>query len=283
MKVVVLGANGMLGNAMMRVMADSESLDVVGTVRSEAARTRFAPTIRQRVTVAPDVLDSALDSFLESVSPDVIVNCVSPSREALRKGDPLALIPICALLPHQLAESTRRIGARLVHISTDGVFSGNKGNYDESDIPDAVDTYGLCKLLGEPRSDHVITLRVSMIGHQIGNADGLLEWFLAQQGACKCFSRAVFSGLPTVVLAQIVRDYVLPHSELSGVYHVAAQPITKCELLELIARVYGKEIELAHDDGPAIDRSLNSSRFRTATGYVAPDWPALIQTMHSFR
>lgn len=284
MKVAVLGANGMLGNAMMRVMADAKQIDVVGTVRSEAAEGGFPPAIRDRLVLAPDVLDQgALTSLLEKIRPDVVISCVSPSRDSLRKGDALSLIPICALLPHQLAAASEKLGARLVHISTDGVFSGIKGSYAESDVPDPTDTYGLCKLLGEPHGDHVITLRTSMIGHQLGNCDGLLEWFLGQQGACKCFSRAVFSGLPTVVLAQIVRDVVLPHSELSGVYHVASQPITKCELLRLIARAYGKEIELVPDDGPAIDRSLDASRFRSATGYVAPDWPDLIQTMHSFR
>jgi dTDP-4-dehydrorhamnose reductase len=284
MKVVVLGAGGMLGSAMMRILTESESLEVSGTVRSEASKARFPSEIAGRVMVAEDVRDHVvLTKLFSEIRPDAIINCVSPSRESLTSGDPLAIIPICALFPHQLARLSREFGVRLVHISTDGVFSGGKGGYSEDDTPDATEVYGVSKSLGEVRDPHTITLRTSLIGHELATSHGLLEWFLSQKGRCKCFSRAVFSGLPTVVVAQIVRDVVLPRPELSGVYHVAAKPITKCELLRLIARTYGKEIEIVPDDGPVIDRSLNANRFRVATGYVAPDWPTLVQTMHSFR
>jgi dTDP-4-dehydrorhamnose reductase len=171
----------------------------------------------------------------------------------------------------------------MVHVSTDGVFSGKKGGYTEDDHPDATDVYGISKYLGEVRYPHTITLRTSIVGHELHASHGLLGWFLSQEIRCKCFSRAVFSGLPTVVMAQIVRDVVLPHPELSGLYHVASDPITKCELLRLVARVYRKSIEIVPDDGLVIDRSLNAERFRIATGYVAPAWPELIQLMHSTR
>jgi dTDP-4-dehydrorhamnose reductase len=212
-----------------------------------------------------------------------VINCISPSRAALVGGDPIQIIPICALLPHQLARLSERIGARLIHFSTDGVFSGAKGGYTEEDQPDATDVYGVSKWLGEPRERHTITIRTSMIGHELRGLQGLLGWFLSQEKHCKCYSRAVFSGLPAVVLAQIVRDVVLAHPELSGSYHVAAEPITKCELLRLIADVYGKSIDIVPDETLVIDRSLSAERFRRATGYVAPDWRTLIQVMHSSR
>ena len=284
MKVLVLGATGMLGSAMMRSMSESNRLTTFGSIRSEESKPRFVPAIAERLIVSPDLLDPhALSDLLSAVRPDVVINCVSPNRDSLRSGDPLRIIPVCALFPHQLAGQCLEIGARLVHISTDGVFSGAKGAYTEDDAPDATDVYGVSKRLGEPHASHVFVLRTSMIGHELSTTEGLLEWVLSQRHTCKCFERAVFSGLPTIVLAEIVRDYVLPRPELAGVYHVAAQPISKCELLRLVARAYGKQIEIVPDDGPAMDRSLDAGRFRAATGYVAPDWPMLVQTMHSLR
>lgn len=276
----------MLGSAMMRGMSDSKGLEIYGTIRSGDSRRWFAPPVAARLIEVRDVRDyEALAAVFAKLRPNAIINCISPNRDSLRRGDPLALIPLCALFPHQLAKLCGEEGARLVHFSTDGVFSGTKagGGYTEDDVADASDMYGLAKRLGEVAGAHTITLRTSMIGHELGRSDGLLEWFLSQTVRCKCFSRAVFSGLPTVALAQIVRDCVLPRPELSGVYHVGAQPITKCELLEIIARTYGKEIEIVRDDGPAIDRSLDTERFKQATGFVAPSWPTLVQTMHSFR
>jgi len=273
----------MLGSAMLRILPGSEHT-VVGTIRSEGQRSLFPAAIGSRLIVTPDLTElGKLRDLLYEVDASVVVNCLSPSRAALRANDPVALIPICALLPHQLAALCEETGGRLVHISTDGVFSGKKGAYSEEDVPDPTDVYGLAKLLGEPRGANNITLRTSMIGHELRNCGGLLEWFLAQNERCNCFARAVFSGLPTVVLAQIVRDHVLPRPDLSGVYHVAAQPISKCDLLRLIADTYNKQIEIIEDERQSIDRSLNAEKFRRATGYVSPDWPTLVRAMHSHR
>jgi dTDP-4-dehydrorhamnose reductase len=163
------------------------------------------------------------------------------------------------------------------------VFSGTKGGYTEDDPPDAKDIYGISKCLGEVRYPHTISLRTSIIGHELQSAHGLIGWFLSQQNECKCFTRAMFSGFPTVVLAQIIRDIVIPRADLSGIYHVAAEPISKFDLLRLVAEVYGKSIDLLPDDQVVIDRSLNAQRFRAATGYVTPAWPELITLMHSYK
>jgi dTDP-4-dehydrorhamnose reductase len=170
----------------------------------------------------------------------------------------------------------------LVHVSTDCVFSGAKGHYLETDFPDAYDLYGRSKLLGEVDYPHAITLRTSIIGHELSGNRSLIGWFLAQQGSVKGFARAVFSGLPTVELARVVRDCVLPRPALRGLYHVAAQPINKCDLLKLVAATYGKTIKIVPSEDLVIDRSLNADRFRVATGYVAPPWPDLIQRMFEF-
>jgi len=284
MKILVLGASGMLGNAMVRVLSEDADYEVYGTVRSAAAKHHFDAAIAQRLIEGVDVEhhDSLMQAFIR-VRPDMVINCVGLIKQLADADDPLQAIPINSLLPHRLARLCKLAGARLVHMSTDCVFAGDKGSYRESDPSDATDLYGRSKYLGEVDYPHTITLRTSIIGHELQSAHGLVGWFLSQQGRCNGYTKAIFSGLPTVVLAQIVRDVVIPQSGLSGVYHVAAKPIAKYDLLKLIAEVYGKTIEITPSDKLVIDRSLNAERFRNATGYVVPGWPELIKTMHAYR
>jgi dTDP-4-dehydrorhamnose reductase len=279
-----LGASGMLGNAMIRMLSEKTDWQVYGTVRSESAKRLFSPDIAARLIAGVDVEqhDSLLQAFIQT-RPDVVINCVGLIKQLADADDPLQAIPINALLPHRLARMCELANARLVHMSTDCVFAGDKGNYRESDPSDAKDLYGRSKYLGEVAYPHAVTLRTSIIGHELQSAHGLVGWFLSQQGRCNGYTKAIFSGLPTVVLAQIVRDVVIPHAALSGVYHVAAKPISKYDLLKLIAAVYGKKIEIDPGDKLVIDRSLDAGRFREATGYVAPEWPELIETMHTYR
>ena len=194
----------------------------------------------------------------------------------------MSAISINALLPHRLARLCDVVSARLVHMSTECVFAGTKALYREEESPDAKDLYGLSKYLGEVDYPHAITLRTSIIGHELDSAHGLIGWFLAQNGAVKGFTRAIFSGLPTVELARVIRDFVIPNPELHGVYHVSAEPIAKYDLLQLVAQIYEKNIVINPDDSLVIDRSLNSDRFRKITGYQPSGWPELIRRMHEF-
>ncbi|MBC8085861.1 MAG: SDR family oxidoreductase [Phycisphaerae bacterium] len=284
MNILVLGASGMLGNAMMRVLSEQPDWQVFGTVRSESARRFFNERIASRLLAGVDVeqQDSLMQAFTRS-RPDVVINCVGLVKQLADANDALQAIPVNSLLPHRLARLSDVAGARLVHISTDCVFDGKRGGYNEADVPDANDLYGRTKLLGEVTYPHTITLRTSIIGHELQSAHGLVGWFLAQEKQCKGFTKAIFSGVPTVVLAQIIRDVVIPNASLSGLYHVAAQPIDKYHLLQLVAAEYNKAIEIVPDDRLVIDRSLNADRFREATGYVTPDWPALIASMRQFQ
>jgi len=283
MRILVLGASGMLGNAMLRVLDENGDLDVFGTARSNDVGRFFPAKISQRLISGVDVgnQDALINTFSQ-VRPQVVINCVGLIKQLAEASDPLCSIPINALLPHRLARLCAVSGARLVHISTDCVFSGKKGGYTESDPADARDLYGLSKYLGEVDYPGSITLRTSIIGHALRSSRGLIDWFLGQQGRCSGFTRALFSGLPSVVLAQIVRDVIIPDSGLQGLYHIAAAPIAKFELLELVAEVYGKSIEIIPDGSLHIDRSLNAGRFRAATGYVVAEWPELVRVMHSY-
>ena len=283
MKVLVLGASGMLGNAMLRVMAESGEHEAVGTARSPAVLRHFSPPLADTILTGVNVEDfDGLTAVLGQVRPDAVVNCIGLVKQLAQADDPLCALPINALLPHRLARLCDLFGARLVHISTDCVFSGRKGGYVESDMPDAEDLYGRSKLLGEVDYPHAITLRTSIIGHELSGALGLVGWFLSQQKAVKGYRQAVFSGLPTVELSRIVRDVVLPRPELRGLYHVAAEPINKYDLLQLVARAYGKQIPIEPDDRLVIDRSLNADHFQQLTGYIPPSWPELVALMRDF-
>ncbi|MDD5394692.1 MAG: SDR family oxidoreductase [Thiothrix sp.] len=284
MRILILGVSGMLGNTMIRVLSEKVDWQVYGTVRSESAKQFFHPEISKRLFSGVDVEqhDSLVDAFIQ-VRPHVVINCIGLIKQLADVENPLNAIPINTLLPHRLTKLCNLSGARLVHISTDCIFSGDKGYYHESDQSDAKDLYGKSKFLGEVAYPNTITLRTSIIGHELQSRHSLVDWFLSQQQHCNGYTKAIFSGLPTVVLAQIIRDVVIPHAELSGLYHVAAKPINKFDLLKLIANVYGKIINIIPDDKLVIDRSLDATRFHLATGYIAPEWPELIQLMHTYK
>ena len=284
MKILIVGANGMIGSAMIRVLSEQQDYEIFGTVRSKNSLDFFPHSIRSRLLTSVDLncIDS-LFGVLNKVMPDVVINCAGLTKHKQEGGIPLFSIPINALMPHRLAELCKLIHARFIHISTDCVFSGYKGNYSETDLPDAVDIYGKSKALGEVSDMNTITLRTSTIGHELDTKYGLLDWFLSQEVMCSGYSRAIFSGLPSVVLAQVIRDVVIPNSTLSGLYQVGAGPIDKFNLLKLIANVYGKSVDIVEDDSFIIDRSFSSDKFYADTGYMAPEWAELVRVMHLYR
>lgn len=273
----------MLGNAVLRIMAEGSEIEAFGAVRSAAARECFPGMTDGQILSGLNAEDpDSLTTILSKVMPNVVINCVGLIKQDWRADDPLVALPLNALLPHRLSRLCALSGSRLIHISTDCVFSGDKGGYLETDKPDATDLYGRSKLLGEVAEPHTITLRTSIIGHERSSARSLIGWFLNQQGRVRGFSEAIYSGLPTVELARLIRDIVLPRPQLSGLYHVAAEPISKYELLKLVAHVYGKKTSIEPCNDLRIDRSLNSDRFTAATGYHAPSWPELIKQMYEF-
>lgn len=279
--ILVLGASGMLGNALLRLFSQADGCTVIGAVRSRQAIGLLPDNVRDLAVSGIDVenIDNLIRLF-DEVQPDVVINCVGLVKQLSDVNNPLVALPINSLFPHRLANICAVSNARLIHISTDCVFTGNKGMYTEDDVTDAQDLYGVSKRLGEIDYPNTITLRTSIIGHELDGNRSLIDWFLSQEGAVRGFKQAIFSGLPTIELGCLIRDCVIPNPELTGVYHVSAEPISKYDLLSLVAEVYGKDIQILQDNEFTIDRSLDSSRFRKATGFSPASWPELIRSMH---
>lgn len=284
MRILVLGATGMLGNTLFRYLADFQSLMVFGSVRHAAIPASLPKLGANQVVIANvnATSDRSLEAAFARAKPDVVVNCIGVIKQLSEGDDPLVSIPINSLLPHRVARFAKNYDARVIHISTDCVFSGKKGHYVESDVCDATDLYGRSKLLGELYAPGTVTLRTSIIGHELATKHGLLEWFLSQPDKVEGYVRAVFSGLPTVELARVIHEFVLPNSELSGLYHVAADPISKLDLLRLIAEVYRAPTKIVPSERVVIDRSLDGARFNAASNYSPPTWRKLVEDMHKF-
>lgn len=273
----------MLGSAAFRLLSEQFPTEVYGTVRSAAAAQAFGAQLAEHLTTGVDAENvDALAEFLAKIRPEIVINCIGVVKQLASSSDPLVSIPINAILPHRLARLCALGRARLIHVSTDCVFAGRKGGYVETDQPDAEDLYGRSKLLGEVDYPNAVTLRTSIIGHEIGSRNGLVEWFLAQRGAIKGYRRAIFSGLTTDELVRVIADRVIPNPSLRGVYHVSAEPISKFDLLMAVKQAYALDVAIEPSDGVVVDRSLDSTRFRLATEYNPPTWPELVQKMRTF-
>jgi dTDP-4-dehydrorhamnose reductase len=281
LRVLVLGATGMLGHVLYSMLSDNAAHDVKATVRGRTVPQWFPEKLRTNVLIGVDAFEPAtVRDAIQRERPHSVVNCIGIVKQLPEAKDPLVSIAINSLFPHQLAKYCDEVGARLIHVSTDCVFSGNHGPYGENDNPDATDLYGRTKLLGEVASPPAVTLRTSIIGHELQSHHGLLEWFLSQEKAVSGYARAIFSGFPTVELARIIMEHVIPKRDLNGLYHISSHPLSKLEFLRLIALHYGKNIDIVPTEDLVCDRSLLSERFQSVTGYRPPSWPELVRRMH---
>jgi dTDP-4-dehydrorhamnose reductase len=283
-KILILGGTGMLGHLLLRYLSAYPEYVVYATARSLAGlEKKFPNNLLERFR--PDSVNANyLDSIIRasaSIRPDVVINCIGIIKQLPGASDPLTAITINAQLPHRISLIGCAAGARVIHISTDCVFNGKMGMYTENDRSNAEDLYGRTKFLGEVSYSHCVTLRTSIIGHELKGRYGLIEWFLAQSQKVRGFRKAIYSGFPTIELASIIRNYVIPSPQLSGVYHVSSAPISKYDLLRLVAEQYGKKIEIEPDDDFVQNRSLDSTLFRKATGYQPPLWNKLVEMMHN--
>ncbi|TKB46138.1 dTDP-4-dehydrorhamnose reductase family protein [Thalassotalea mangrovi] len=281
MKVLIIGATGMLGYSLFSNLSENNTLDVWGTVRNIDGKERYFRGREKKLIHGVDISNiENLKAVINQLKPNFVLNCIGLIKQYKESKSPVAAISINSLFPHQLASMCDQAGSKLIHFSTDCVFSGNKGAYTEESTPDAKDVYGRSKLLGEVDYAPHLTLRTSIIGHELSSNVSLVDWFLTQSGKVKGFSKAIFSGLPTCYIAKILSESVFHLPELSGLYHLSVDPIDKYSLLQKVSDEYEKEIEIEESDELVIDRSLSSKRFQDATGFKAPSWDHLLKEMH---
>jgi dTDP-4-dehydrorhamnose reductase len=277
MRILILGGSGMLGHQLWRQLHKDHEVWV--TLRQPVERYAIYDLFEnKRVITGIDVANTdALLSAIQASRPEVVINCIGIIKQIKEAKNSLVSISINALLPHRLAQMCAVAGARLIHISTDCVFSGKKGNYTEDDISDAEDLYGRTKYLGELHDKHCITLRTSIIGRELETKSGLIEWFLSQKGKIiKGYKNAIYTGLTTVELARIIEVLLLMHPQLYGLWHVSSDAITKYDLLRLAQNAFLWEGEIVTDENFVCDRSLNSTRFRNSISYSPPTWSEMI-------
>jgi dTDP-4-dehydrorhamnose reductase len=281
-RVLVLGVTGMLGHTLMNELDRAESLDVYGSARAEGLLPQFLSTDQlKRVILGVDALDlDTVRRVIRDLRPEVVVNCIGVIKQDPAIRDAVYTIRVNSLFPHLLARECAGVDARLINVGTDCVFSGNRGNYVETDTPDPIDLYGRSKLLGEVTTAPTLTLRTSVIGHELGTARSLVDWFLSQSGVVKGFTKAIYSGLTTIELGRLLAAVVFPQEDIVGLFHIASTPLSKFELLGMIAAVYGWTGELIRDSEVVYDRSLSPDAFCSLTSYRPPSWPEMIREMH---
>jgi dTDP-4-dehydrorhamnose reductase len=280
MRILVIGGNGMLGHQLCRLLP--ERMEVWATFRNDPELTEGLPENRMITNVLVQNT-SRVQEILDTIQPNAVVNAVGIVKQRDEAKQAVPSIQINALFPHQLADLCAERGIRVIQISTDCVFSGFRGNYSEIDVPDPVDLYGRTKLLGELNRPGCLTLRTSIIGWQLNTFSSLLSWFAQQRNNhIKGYRKAIYSGFSTTVLVQLIGDILQTRPDLTGVYQVSSEPISKYDLLVKLRDILGwNDIVIDPDHQFFCDRSLSSTRFTTATGWRPPTWEAMLHGLAS--
>ncbi len=276
MRVLILGGDGMLGHRLLRQLRERHEVRV--TLRRDLqAYAELGLFDQGNALPGIDVRsDERLLEALAAFRPDAIVNAVGIVKQRDEAKHALPSIEINALLPHRLALIARATHARLIHLSTDCVFSGRDGGYTEASPSDAEDLYGRSKFLGEVHGARCLTLRTSIIGTELSRKAGLLEWFLAQNGTIRGFRRAMYTGFTTAEMSRVIGMLLERLPEAGGLYHVSSDPISKFDLLRMVNERLDHSVRIVPDDDFVCDRSLDSRRFRAEFGYTPPSWPDMV-------
>ena len=277
-RILVFGGDGILGTHIYLALKDTHELGL--TVHSSAQS--LPPKLFNEATVIHSVAaedKQAVAAAIDSFSPDWVVNAVGLVKRNLA-NDPLASLEANTVAPHILAHLCAERSTRLLHFSTDCVFSGTKGAYTVEDIPDCQDWHGRCKALGEPKGEHVLVLRTSFIGLELACKKSLVEWFLSQRGSVPGYRKAIWSGLTAIEIGRLVGRLVQRAEPLSGLWHVATPAISKFELLaSLNSRLGDRGVTVVPDDSFVCNRSLDGSAFAQQTGYQPPSWNEMLDEL----
>ncbi len=256
MKILVLGENGMLGSQLMKTL--SKNHEVYGTSSEKG----------YHIDSIDDV--NKFKRFIFTNKPDVVINCIGIIKQ--KESTPEQQILINGLFPQEMSMICATCEVKFIQISTDCVFSGMKGDYHWKDFRDANDIYGMTKALGEIDDNEHLTIRTSIIGHEKSSKYGLLEWFLHSEGKVSGYSNVWYSGVTTLELAKLIDSEILKY-DFKGLIHFVGPKINKYDLLNIVKKVYGKEIEIEKNEEVKLDRSLRSM------GLVAPSWEQMFEEL----
>ena len=282
--VIIIGANGMIGNCLFKYLSLKKKYTVYGIVRNKTISNNENSLINKDNILEVEILrNNNLKKVIQDLNPKFIINCTGIVKQnPLINNIPLT-IELNSLFPHNLNQICKEINCRLIQLSTDCVFSGLKGNYRENDYADANDIYGRSKFMGEINDNNCLTIRTSFIGHELKNKWGLLSWFISQEKKVNGFKNAIYSGLTTLEISKIIYNLILPNEKLNGLYHIASKPIDKFSLLGLINKIYEKDITINKDYSFIIDKSLDYSKFKDVTGYEPIEWEYALKELKNFQ
>ena len=285
MNILILGISGMLGNILFKYLTSLKRHEVFGTIRSLEDKKFFTNIDNKKI----DILDNInkfenISNLFKKIKPDLVINCIGVIKQKKEILIPSETIKVNSLFPHQVNQVCSDFNVRFIQFSTDCVFSGSRGNYIEDDIPDCSDFYGRSKLLGEiNHSPNSITLRTSIIGTELKGNASLLDWFLSQSNQVLGYKNAIFSGFTTLEISKIINNVIIPNPKLSGIYHLASEPINKFSLLSIVKKIFKKRILIIPDYNLSINRSLNSEKFYLQTKYIAPSWMEMIADLYNYK
>jgi len=280
-KVLILGGSGMLGHVL--VNSFSSDFNLWCTVRNKSEKLLKALNVdKDKIIDNIDIENfEKLYDLISEIKPDVIVNCIGIVKQVSDAKNINKSLLVNSLLPNYLKLLSNFHNFRLIHISTDCVFSGNKGNYKEEDICDASDIYGKTKILGEINQNNCLTLRTSFIGPEIETNNGLLNWFINNDSnEVSGYKNALFSGFTSIELSKIIKRIIMDYKNISGIYHLSSSPINKFDLLNLINEIFGLGKNIIPLEEPSINRSLNSNKIKKILNFDFLTWKNMIEELH---
>ena len=283
MKILILGATGMLGSCIYRYFSKEKDFEIIGILRNQNQKNLLNENASSKLEIFNKYNDfSRLEEFISNQNPDYVINCLGVIKQKINISKPEDTIFINSYLPHLLNKISTKNNFKLIHFSTDCVFDGNLGSYKESDIALPKDFYGISKLLGELNTKNSLTLRTSIVGHELKSSLSLIDWFLSSKEKVKGFTKAIYSGFPALEIAKIIHKFIIPNNSISGIYNISSDPISKYQLLKIISEKYNHQIDIIPDQSVVIDRSLDSTLFNAKTNYKCPSWNRLVQEMYEF-
>ena len=283
MRILILGVTGMLGSCIYRYFLEEKDVSIIGILRNQNQKFLLNENISSKLEIFNEYKTfQKLEKFIADRKPDYVINCLGVIKQKINISKPEDTIFINSYLPHLLNKVSIKNNFKIIHFSTDCVFDGNLGSYKESDIALPKDFYGISKVLGELNTNNALTLRTSIIGHELKSSLSLVDWFLSSKKRVNGFTKAIYSGFPALEIAKIIHKFIIPDSSIYGTYNVSSNPISKYELLKIISKKYNHQVDIVPDEKIVIDRSLDSSLFNSKTNYKCPSWNKLVQEMYEF-